>query len=318
MFAPLVGTRWCVGTVKRPKGSVTLFNNKNLGIFRDRVIDNVCPHRGAILSEGKMTSKGNITCPYHGWEYTTNGKLVNIPSCDSIPMWADAESYKSKELYDFVWATFDKDLDECPEPPVVPEFNSEKWNWVSGETQVRGNWLKWVENSCDISHINFVHEFADQRNGQVLDMRITEETEDHMTCEAKVYPKASSVLTQHMQVPVSRVKVTFYYPNLTVIHIKLKDPYEFITYTTVTPVSLDKSMMTWCFGYTMPIPDNFIIRNKFFDQMIKTILEDEQIIKRIPYNFENQVNVPVDFFSRKIIKNIRDKTESSSRVFHLR
>ena len=316
MFAPLKGTPWCVGTAKRSKGSVTLFNNKHLGVYKDRVIDNVCPHRGAFLTDGKINDRGNIECPYHGWEYTTRGNLVSVPSCDTIPMFSDLTEYKTKELYDFVWTTFDEG--ECPDPPNVPELESDGWSYISGESRVNGNWLRWVENSCDISHINFVHDFGDEKNGQVLNMRITEDTEKHIVCEAQVFPKAASIYTQHMQVPVSDVKVTFYYPNLTKIHVKLKEPYEFITYTTVTPVSLNKTLMTWCFGYKMPMGDNFMVRNRFFDQMIKTILEDEHIIKKIPVNFENQVSVPADLLSNRVIKKIVRDTESSSTVFHLR
>ena len=244
-----------------------------------------------------------------------DGKLYNVPSCDSIPLGADVKEYKTKELYDFVWTTFDGK--ECPEPPRVPEFDMDEWNFVSGDTVVEGNWLRWIENSCDISHINFVHDFADENRGQILNMRITEDTDEYVTCEAQVYPKAASVYTRHMQVKVSDVKVTFYYPNVTKIHVKLKDPYEFITYTTVTPVSLNKTLITWCFGYKMPM-DNFLIRNIFFDQMIKTILEDENILKKVPVNFENQVSVPVDMLSIKVIKKIiRDTTDPSSTYVQL-
>jgi phenylpropionate dioxygenase-like ring-hydroxylating dioxygenase large terminal subunit len=315
MFAPLKGTRWCVGT-RHHKKNVSLFNNKHLGIYNDRVLDNVCPHRGARLSNGTINNEGNISCPYHGWEFNQMGRLVNIPSCDSLPLWSDVKSYDTHELYDFVWTSFDDK--PCPEPPRVPQFHEPEWNWVSDDTSVRGNWLKWVENSTDISHINFVHDFADEKRGQVLNMRITEDTSNHTTCEADVFPKAASPLTQHMQTPVSHVKVTFYYPNLTVIHVKLRDPYEFITYITVTPRDLNNSLLTWCFGYKVSIPDNFFLRNIFFDQMIKTILEDEDIIKNIPQNFHNQVNVPVDMLSRKVVRNIIRDTESSSTVFHLR
>lgn len=316
MFVPLKGTSWCVGTVKSPKGSVTLFNNKHLGIYKDRVLDNVCPHRGAMLSDGKLTNEKHILCPYHGWEYDMNGSLINIPSCDSIPLWSDVKKYESKELYDFVWTTFDEG-GVCPDPPAVPEFHTSGWNFVSGDTVVKGNWLRWIENSCDISHINFVHDFADEKNGQVLNMKITEDTDEHTTCEAQVFPKAASYYTQHMQIPISNVTVTFYYPNVTKIHIKLKEPYEFITYTTVTPVSLNSTLMTWSFGYNIPMGDNFLIRNIFFDQMIKTILEDENILKKIPVNFANQVSVPVDMLSKKVIKKIVKDTEASSMVFQL-
>ena len=102
------------------------------------------------------------------------------------------------------------------------------------------------------------------------------------------------------------------------IHIKLREPYEFITYTTVTPVDMKKTLMTWCFGYSMPVFDNFVLRNRFFDQMIKTILEDEEIIQTIPQMFTNQVSVPVDLLSQKVVKKIIRDTEASSTVFHLR
>jgi len=315
MFAPVKGVGWCIGTKQRK--STNVFGSRSLGIFKDTVIDNVCPHRGALFSQGPgVDSEGFIQCPYHGWKYNKKGNLVEVPSCTSaVPLSADIRSYETDSLYDFVWTTFDDTM--SPLAPCIPEIDSNEWAHVSSDIELDGNWLKWVENSCDISHINFVHDFADEKNGKVHDMRITEETPGHVTCEARVYPKATSVYTQHMQVETSKIKLTFYYPNTTVIHIKLKGPYEFITYTTVTPLGANRTLMTWCFAYKSYM-DNFIVRNHLFEQIIKTILEDEQIIKNIPIGFENKVNVPVDMLSQKVMKNIQEMIKSDPKAVPLR
>ena len=46
-----------------------------LGCVKDE-----CAHRACPLSLGKVV-EGRIQCPYHGWEYTTGGACVKMPSC---------------------------------------------------------------------------------------------------------------------------------------------------------------------------------------------------------------------------------------------
>ena len=38
----------------------------------------VCPHRSAALSEGRLRN-GNLECLYHGWEFASDGTCVRIP-----------------------------------------------------------------------------------------------------------------------------------------------------------------------------------------------------------------------------------------------
>ena len=47
------------------------------------VVDAVCPHRGANLCKGRVKGN-NIQCPYHGWEFDSDGKLVKVPSTNNI------------------------------------------------------------------------------------------------------------------------------------------------------------------------------------------------------------------------------------------
>ena len=44
------------------------------------VMHDVCPHRQAPLSEGRVDAvSGCIECPYHGWQFETDGACARIP-----------------------------------------------------------------------------------------------------------------------------------------------------------------------------------------------------------------------------------------------
>ncbi|HWO96563.1 MAG TPA: Rieske 2Fe-2S domain-containing protein [Bacillus sp. (in: firmicutes)] len=64
-----------------------------------------CIHRGAALSLGKVVDNC-IICPYHGWEYDTDGKCTKIPQQPEgrvIPPKAKAVVYKCIEKYGLIW-----------------------------------------------------------------------------------------------------------------------------------------------------------------------------------------------------------------------
>ena len=49
--------------------------NGEIGCVKDE-----CAHRACPLSLGKVV-EGKVQCPYHGWEFTTKGECVKMPSC---------------------------------------------------------------------------------------------------------------------------------------------------------------------------------------------------------------------------------------------
>src|SRR5690349_179359 len=42
-----------------------------------RAFRNVCRHRGACVVEGRGEGAKSFMCPYHGWSYRPDGRLVN-------------------------------------------------------------------------------------------------------------------------------------------------------------------------------------------------------------------------------------------------
>ena len=79
---------WKVGKsdeFKKKELHRVIFNNYPVCIYRDlnntlTSISDVCIHRGASLSNGKLLDNNCLQCPYHGWEYN-NGIVDLIPGC---------------------------------------------------------------------------------------------------------------------------------------------------------------------------------------------------------------------------------------------
>ncbi len=86
---------------------------EELCIFRERdgnvaALWDVCPHRGASLSEGDCHFKGTVACPYHGWVFDGAGECVSVLSegpNSGIPGKVQARKYPTQTLKGmvFVW-----------------------------------------------------------------------------------------------------------------------------------------------------------------------------------------------------------------------
>jgi phenylpropionate dioxygenase-like ring-hydroxylating dioxygenase large terminal subunit len=50
-----------------------------------RAFANVCRHRGSRLVDGEAGCAKVLTCPYHAWSYSRDGKLVGVPHRNEYP-----------------------------------------------------------------------------------------------------------------------------------------------------------------------------------------------------------------------------------------
>ena len=72
---------------------------------------NVCLHRGAKLVAGRGSAKGGlITCPWHGFSYSTAGELSRIPLADTFDSSAIAnrrcQAVRMESWGGYCWLTF--------------------------------------------------------------------------------------------------------------------------------------------------------------------------------------------------------------------
>lgn len=99
----------------------------------------ICPHRAAPLSAGKILADNTVECPYHGWRFAKDGVCSLIPSTvegqDAIdPSRIRTRSYPVREQDGLVWIYFSANEREPPknEPPRVPIAKA-KPRWMESQ-----------------------------------------------------------------------------------------------------------------------------------------------------------------------------------------
>lgn len=122
-----------------------------------------CPHRGVMLSRGRILFPGTLSCGYHGWTFDERGEclaaLVEGPD-SHVPGKVRVKAYPTEERFGVVWAylgdgeppPLEKDLPpELRERNILFQFLFEDWAC---------DWRNVTENYPDMLHAVFVHRTA--------------------------------------------------------------------------------------------------------------------------------------------------------------
>jgi phenylpropionate dioxygenase-like ring-hydroxylating dioxygenase large terminal subunit len=134
-----------------------------------RSFHNVCRHRASRLLEGpKGHCKSVITCPYHAWSYSLDGRLVGVPHRETFRNFdADRHGLLSLELeifMGFIFVRFEPGLPSVREmaAPYVDELAAYRMEELvpQGRVTLRPravNWKNVADNYSDGMHINVAH-----------------------------------------------------------------------------------------------------------------------------------------------------------------
>lgn len=282
--------------------------NEPIVLFRDEnnkvsALVDICPHRNVRLSNGKVKN-GNVQCPYHGWEFNSQGKCVKIPSLcngDKIPNSAHNSSYPIIEKQELIWVWFgDRQPQENEKPFEIPHFNENGWNHTWVETTIKNSVENVIENFVDCSHTGYIHgglfrtpadhlaETVVKRvqNGVIID--IDEKTDKRDSVLSKVLLGKNDEHTHQDQ---------FIIPSIVRVAYGFGKDKTIIGYQICVPVEDYLTKVYVCVTWKMGILTNLIspivkiVGNKVLDQDI-WILEDQgEIIKKYGENF---VSTPSD------------------------
>ena len=296
--------------------NVVLWRNKDKQVI---VQDNRCPHRGAKLSMGKIKDNSScIECPYHGWKFDDTGVLKDIPAEEKSHL-VDKLCIKNYEVVEsggLIWF--------CPgtpsglNPPVIQQMTHKEWISVTGQDVFDNDWVTTLENSIDVTHVNFVHsDFGDNQNGKVSIDKITESKNQKIKMYSTINHKSENLLLKFTEQNNLTVKHDIFLPNTVSIQFWVKDILDVITYVTYTPLENNKTMLNWVFlrSPRLLLFDG-ILDYFFIEGMKKAIIEDKRIVNSI-VNPENRINIEADSVQVKFRAKLKElKLNEPSTDYH--
>jgi phenylpropionate dioxygenase-like ring-hydroxylating dioxygenase large terminal subunit len=145
------------------------------------LLEDRCPHRNVPLSRGKIAG-GGIACPYHGWEFRSDGACVKVPGAAICPA-VSARAFPVVERAGLIWTCL------AAEQPAFPELPSEIedvrhdgfwWRLKPAEARI----LDAIENLLDPIHSYFLHPGLVRGSGDWRPMSV-DFTADAMGCDAR-------------------------------------------------------------------------------------------------------------------------------------
>ena len=128
----------------------------NLGLT-----DDLCAHRGTMLSAGgTVTDDGCIRCPYHAWEFDTEGQCLRIPQVanQSLAEKVRIGAYRVVDYAGLIWTCLAAAGEERRGIPVVPEAaNPDWWLYAGPPPTWQCQAPRMVENFLDVAHFGILH-----------------------------------------------------------------------------------------------------------------------------------------------------------------
>jgi phenylpropionate dioxygenase-like ring-hydroxylating dioxygenase large terminal subunit len=254
----------------------------NIAALRDR-----CPHRNVPLSMGKVTEEGCLECPYHGWQFASNGTCTRVPLNPLKPTQLSklsAVSFPTRTVAGLVWVfTGTEAVQDLHLPPSLLEpddryvIHHEIWN---------AHWTRAVENSLDYLHIPFVH-----RNS--FGGWLNEAAQTDAIAQIKINSTPTGIIVKNrINTLPSGIELEWHQPNCVVVKFDLVG---FPVRSHLFAVPVNAQQMRFM---QVILPNPGADRTNFnFDEFIRPSLEDRDVIEsqtgEVP-NTTDECNVPTD------------------------
>ncbi|KAM0038582.1 putative pheophorbide a oxygenase [Helianthus debilis subsp. tardiflorus] len=127
-----------------------------------KVFDDMCPHRLAPLSQGRIDQWGRLQCVYHGWCFSGSGDCKFIPQAPPDGPLACVAVYPSTVQNGIVWfwANTDpqyKDILTKKKPPYIPEVDDPSFTFQFLNRDIPYGYEILIENIMDPAHLPYAH-----------------------------------------------------------------------------------------------------------------------------------------------------------------
>lgn len=232
---------------KRPLRRVIY--DQPLALFRDSeghpvCVPDRCLHRHAQISQG-MVIDGCLACPYHGWTYGSDGRVVTVPSMGGEKPPADLKlpQRPAVEQDECIWVWMGDSKPSGSPPFRFPRFTSSRHGHYFMITDFDGEVTNLVENFLDVPHTVFVHKTWFRKAASQRVPITVETTGDEVLV---TYHQSGDKIGFSGRILNPRGEPMehtdrFIMPNLTRVDYRFGTSREFIIISQCTPVSTRKS-----------------------------------------------------------------------------
>ena len=306
----LTGHKWYViGESKdmiQSKPNKLVINNTPITLWKDTnesymAISDICPHRGASLSEGRIDKHLNcVVCPYHTFKFNKHGRLLQTPGQQGIrsnmifSQKTDVTYYNVVNfngwLYLYSEPKYDIDNINNDESSIwiEPEAYDDNYKYVTLKKLFNADARTVTENSLDILHISEVHTFGNKKRPLPINDKIEKITEGHYKASYEYESGEDSLAYKAFGIKSLIVENEYVLPHYTVARVKFGEFVNTIV-TSALPISDNQTMLhvkayrnNWVFG--VPLIDYLF--NKLTEKLMdKTLNEDRAVIEKIYYDF---------------------------------
>lgn len=280
--------------INTPK-KVTVWN-KNYVVWKNEdekyfALDDVCPHKGASLSQGTVENN-NIVCPYHAYEFNTEGELKTVPGvCFHPSVIYNLDKYDIVEKHGWIYLNTYSDLIPKSEKRLLKEnifveeevYHNDSSVFLDMDFDCYSRILS--ENSLDIMHIGFVHGFGNRKKPAPIQIHAPQLEGPHRYKTTYTYEAGeNSFAWKYFKSKDLLVENEFILPHTTIVRVIFGN-YVSTVITFALPISENKSklfMKTYRNFWLNPMGDALIKT-----MMFQTMLQDKSVVESIHPLFEN-------------------------------
>ena len=278
-------------------------------------LTDVCAHRGTALSLGHVVN-GELRCPYHGWQYGSDGVCTWIPQradASKVPGKARVASFQCQERYGIVWVT----LEEPRWPlPDVPELEDSEWVRVeTGPYSWAADASRQLENFTDFGHFPWVHPglLGDPERPIVPDHTV--ETDGHVLRYEIVRPEATNsddfpvFANPELETPERRSSYVLQLPYTIVLRLGWGGDEGMVYFFASQPVARDRCSGYLIIGrnYNLDQPDEVLksFEDTIFNQDQRVV--ESQRPERVPFDLAAEMHLKFDAVAMSYRKAMREQ-----------
>jgi phenylpropionate dioxygenase-like ring-hydroxylating dioxygenase large terminal subunit len=247
-----------------------------------RVYLDRCPHRAVPLSPGRINSRGELECPYHGWSFAAEGECTTIPQqaagrqAQTSPR-ACVRNYPTivRQGLLFVYPGEVERSARVSVPTVTPADESfSDWTLIDTFRDLPYDATTALENVLDPSHLPYTHHgsVGNRDNAAAMDLQILTSDRQGFTGIWPEGPRKGKLGTQN---------TVFIAPNLMWHDLTSKQFGRTLTVVYVTPTRPGECRIFARFPFQFPskIPQLiFKLTPRWYSHLGQNnILEDDQI-----------------------------------------